>query len=451
MPHDIAINVERLSKVYRIGMKDERPETLAGTVAGWIKSPFRNYRRLRSLSDFRDLQADCSHPRPAAGTKAPTEEDILWALRDVSFQVKRGEVLGVIGRNGAGKSTLLKLLTGITEPTSGRAEIRGRVASLLEVGTGFHPDLTGRENIYLNGTILGMTRKEIDRKFDEIVDFSGIERFIETPVKRYSSGMYVRLAFAVAAHLDPEILLVDEVLAVGDMEFQKKCLGKMDAITKGGRTIIFVSHNMPAIENLCHRALLLNEGCVETLDEVHAVTGLYFRGMKASVRNQTVLGRSYDGSIQLVAFRVGADDNEFVHCGAPLNVSITLETARPVSGLEASLALNNSAGQRLAVLHSKVAGCDLAVSKGRHTLVCKVDSVPFLPGEYSMDLKLYENGISLMVVMSIGQLVVRDSDWLGTGRLPDPSWGGDFVLRHAWVADHADSPNRLIASQDRKV
>ncbi|MGC8669458.1 MAG: ABC transporter ATP-binding protein, partial [Chthonomonadales bacterium] len=182
--------------------------------------------------------------------RAP-ESQSIWALKDVSFEVQPGEVVGIIGRNGAGKSTLLKILSQITEPTEGRVEMRGRVASLLEVGTGFHPELTGRENIYLNGAILGMTRREIDRKFDEIVDFSGVERFIDTPVKRYSSGMYLRLAFAVAAHLDPEILIVDEVLAVGDAAFQKKCLGRMGEVARSGRTVLFVSHNMAAVKALC--------------------------------------------------------------------------------------------------------------------------------------------------------------------------------------------------------
>ncbi|MCA9896469.1 MAG: ABC transporter ATP-binding protein, partial [Anaerolineae bacterium] len=199
----------------------------------------------------------------------------LWALKDVSFEVKRGEVVGIVGRNGAGKSTLLKILSRITEPTSGHAEIHGRVGSLLEVGTGFHPELTGRENIYMNGAILGMRRSEIDRQFDEIVAFAEIERFLDTPVKRYSSGMHVRLAFAVAAHLEPEILLVDEVLAVGDVEFQRKCLGKMEDVAQGGRTVIFVSHNMAAVKDLCQRAFLLKEGELEFVGSVDATIRRY--------------------------------------------------------------------------------------------------------------------------------------------------------------------------------
>ena len=240
---DIAIKVENLSKRYRIGLKEETKDTFVGAMGSILKSPLSNLKRLKKLTQFSNDNQD--------------HDDIIWALKDVSFEVKRGEVIGIIGANGAGKSTLLKILAQITHPTSGRVELNGRVASLLEVGTGFHPELTGRENIYLNGTILGMTKKEIDRKLDEIIDFSGVEKFIDTPVKRYSSGMRVRLAFSVAAHLDPEILLIDEVLAVGDAEFQKKCLGKMDEVARGGRTVLFVSHNMGAIGQLCNKSILI--------------------------------------------------------------------------------------------------------------------------------------------------------------------------------------------------
>lgn len=237
---DIAIRVENLGKLYRIG-KRERYRTLRDSITDTLATPFR---RLRS-----------SHSANGSGNS-----DSIWALKDVSFEVKCGEVIGVIGRNGAGKSTLLKVLSRITEPTVGHVEIHGRVGSLLEVGTGFHPELTGRENIYLNGAILGMRRAEINRKFDEIVTFAEVEKFLDTPVKHYSSGMYVRLAFAVAAHLEPEILVVDEVLAVGDHQFQAKCLNKMNEVGKGGRTVFFVSHSMAAIQRLCQRVLVLKGG-----------------------------------------------------------------------------------------------------------------------------------------------------------------------------------------------
>ncbi len=251
----------------------------------------RNLRNLRRLTRFED-----------------DSPDIIWALRDVSFDVHPGEVVGIIGRNGAGKSTLLKVLTRITEPTSGEIKLYGRVASLLEVGTGFHPELTGRENIYLNGTILGMRKHEIDRKFDEIVDFSEIEKFLDTPVKRYSSGMYVRLAFAVAAHLEPEILLVDEVLAVGDAAFQRKCIGKMGDVAREGRTVLFVSHNMHAIKNLCTKSVLLDQGLVTYSGPVAEAVEKYLQNVSPDLSGDTVA--------QFI--RSLPKDNVFRYCGISL-------------------------------------------------------------------------------------------------------------------------------------
>jgi lipopolysaccharide transport system ATP-binding protein len=246
---DTVIAARKVSKRYLIGEAEQKHETLAGSLAAALAAPIRNVRNLARL-DVSRTEVD-----------AP---DILRALDDVSFDILRGEVVGIIGRNGAGKSTLLKILSRITEPTSGRVGIKGRISALLEVGTGFHPELTGRDNVYMNGTLLGMTKREVDRKFDEIVAFSGVERFLDTPVKRYSSGMQVRLAFAVAAHLDPEILIIDEVLAVGDYEFQNKCLGKMEEVAKGDsrRTILIVSHNMGMVRSLCSRCLFLKAGRV---------------------------------------------------------------------------------------------------------------------------------------------------------------------------------------------
>ncbi|MGB4775780.1 MAG: ABC transporter ATP-binding protein [Daejeonella sp.] len=261
--NEVVIKVSNLSKAYRIGLKEQQHDTLGSLVASWVKSPLKNFKRLRGLAE---INLNDNNP------------DVFWALKDINFEVKRGEVLGIIGKNGAGKSTLLKILSRITEPSTGRVEIYGRVASLLEVGTGFNPELTGRENVYLNGTILGMTRKEIDRKFDEIVEFSGVEKFIDTPVKRYSSGMKVRLAFAVAAHLEPDILIIDEVLAVGDAEFQKKCLGKIqDVAGNNGRTVLFVSHDMKAISGLCSWSFLLVDGQIEKLGNTNDVIDHYLR------------------------------------------------------------------------------------------------------------------------------------------------------------------------------
>jgi lipopolysaccharide transport system ATP-binding protein len=270
---DTTINVKNLSKRYRIGLKEEMYDSLLGKISSWVLSPLTNFRRIQKLSRFKNKGDG---------------EDIIWALNDISFDVQHGEILGIIGRNGAGKSTLLKILSRIVEPTAGTALLNGSVASLLEIGTGFHKELSGRENIYLNGTILGMKRDEIKAKFDEIVEFSEIGKFIDTPVKRYSSGMYVRLAFAVAAHLDPEILIIDEVLAVGDVAFQKKCLGKMSETARAGRTVLFVSHNMHTIQSLCTRTILLEEGKIIKDGNTHEVVSSYIR----PIRENTIDGES---------------------------------------------------------------------------------------------------------------------------------------------------------------
>ena len=281
------ISVENLSKSYQLGVIN------TGTFRGDLQ---RWWARMRGLPD----------PLMKVGEKAHQGETI-WALKDINFTVQQGEAVGIIGRNGAGKSTLLKILSRVTTQTSGAVKVKGRIASLLEVGTGFHPELTGRENVYLNGAILGMTQMEVNRKFDEIVDFSGVEQFIDTPVKRYSSGMYVRLAFAVAAHLEPEILVVDEVLAVGDAEFQKKCLGKMGDVAHAGRTVLFVSHNMGSIQQLCSRAILLNGGQILADDNAGAVVGRYLSigATKLGERLWTDIAQALgDDTARLYAVRV---------------------------------------------------------------------------------------------------------------------------------------------------
>jgi len=265
----VAIKVEGLGKLYRLG------EIGTGTLSHDLN---RAWARLRGKEDPFAIIGE-TNDRTTKGTS-----DFVWSLKNVDFEVKQGEVLGIIGRNGAGKSTLLKILSKVTAPTTGSVKVRGRIASLLEVGTGFHPELTGRENIFLNGAILGMTKAEIRSKFDEIVDFSGVERYIDTPVKRYSSGMYVRLAFAVAAFLEPEILIIDEVLAVGDAEFQKKCLGRMkDVSVNDGRTVLFVSHNMDAVRSLCNRAILMQQGMVNMIGPVADVVSKYYEGIKVNM------------------------------------------------------------------------------------------------------------------------------------------------------------------------
>jgi lipopolysaccharide transport system ATP-binding protein len=322
---DVAIRVDQLSKMYYLGALQQRHDTLRDA----LTSMFRR-------SDRRPSQS--------------SEE--LWALKDVSFEVKQGEVLGIVGRNGAGKSTLLKLLSRITEPTSGRGEIYGRIASLLEVGTGFHPELSGRENIYLNGAILGMHRNEIDRKFDEIVDFSGVERFLDTPVKRYSSGMYVRLAFAVAAHLEPEILLVDEVLAVGDAQFQKKCLGKMGNVAKEGRTILFVSHNMIAMQSLCQRALWLDAGGLKAQGKVAEIIASYLRsGLPANDTHERVwmdiANAPGNDTVRLHRIAVHPDDctaNGTITMQTPLRIEVDYWNLLPAVHLHSTLHIYNDQG-----------------------------------------------------------------------------------------------------------
>lgn len=313
-----AIVIEALSKRYRIGVKEEQHDTLLQSALAWVKSPLTNYRALRRLSRF---EADEDSP------------DAIWALRDVSFSVDPGEVVGIIGRNGAGKSTLLKILSRITPPTAGRVILNGRVSSLLEVGTGFHPELTGRENVYLNGTILGMSKKEVDRKFDEIVAFAEVEKFIDTPVKRYSSGMRVRLAFAVSAHLESEILLVDEVLAVGDAAFQQKCLDKMGGVAESGRTVFFVSHNMQVIRQLCRAAYLLEQGRLVAGGPPGEVIGRYLaEALPTAIADPVAIGDEIRLNNLLVT-QTGDAVGEFLDSNRPFEVHVKYEVLQPVRNL----------------------------------------------------------------------------------------------------------------------
>jgi lipopolysaccharide transport system ATP-binding protein len=337
--NDIAIRAENLGKRYRIG-KRERYQTLRDTLTDTVTAPFRWLR----------------HGRSANGDGAP---DHIWALKDVSFEIPRGEVVGIIGRNGAGKSTLLKVLSRITEPTEGCAEIHGRVGSLLEVGTGFHPELTGRENIYLNGAILGMRKAEIARKFDEIVAFAEIEKFLDTPVKHFSSGMYMRLAFAVAAHLDPEILVVDEVLAVGDAQFQSKCLNKMQDVSRHGRTVVFVSHSMPAIARLCPRTILLDRGGVARYGPSDQVIGFYLRsGLGTSAARAWDDPQRAPGNdiVRLLSVRVrntAGDTVETIGVRESVGIEMEFEVLKPGSVLAPNFHLHNEEGVCLFVAHEQ--------------------------------------------------------------------------------------------------
>ena len=346
---NIAIKVHNLGKRYRIGLKEEVNDSLGGSIIELLKAPFHNYRKYRSLYKFDDVDNNGDINIENATS------DIIWALREVSFEVKKGEVLGIIGANGAGKSTLLKILARITPPTTGSVEIRGKVSSLLEVGTGFHPELSGRENIYLNGTILGMRKKEVDRKFDEIVEFSGVEKFLNTPVKRYSSGMRVRLAFAVAAHLEPDILIIDEVLAVGDAVFQKKCLNKMQDVGHDGRTVLFVSHSMPAVTRMCERVVMIGNGRLVLDGPAHDVVGAYLKGDSGSTSycEWPDAGEAPGGEVvRLRAVRVRTEEGnvtDTVDIRRPVGVELEYDVLKPGSTIIPTFSIWNDEGVNVCV------------------------------------------------------------------------------------------------------
>jgi lipopolysaccharide transport system ATP-binding protein len=360
---EIAIRARGLGKSYRIGAAVQRHDNLREVLVHAATAPLRNLRGLRGVS-------------PAARSSNGKQAGFFWALQDVSFDVKHGEVLGIIGRNGAGKSTLLKILSRITEPSVGRAEVSGRIGSLLEVGTGFHPELTGRENVYLNGSILGMDRGYIARQFDAIVEFSGVERFLDTPVKRYSSGMYLRLAFAVAAYLEPEVLIVDEVLAVGDAEFQRKCLGRMGEVAREGRTILFVSHNMGAIRALCSRALLLQGGRVVLDADADSTVNHYLSaGGASSVALVEWPPENAPQSAELRFLGVGVVDEqgEYVSsldCRQEFSIVVEYEVLRPIAGLRIGFLLETADGIPLCGSNDPDAWSAPVRHQGRYTSRC---------------------------------------------------------------------------------
>jgi len=365
------------------------------------------------------------------------EVDVLWALKDVSFEIEQGEAIGLIGHNGAGKSTMLKLLSRIAEPSTGYAEVTGRVGSLLEVGTGFHPELTGRENVFLNGAILGMRRAEIRKRFDEIVEFANMERFLDTPVKRYSSGMQVRLAFAVAAHLEPEVLLVDEVLAVGDAAFQRKSLTKMAEVARAGSTVIFVSHNLATIQALCQRAILLERGSVVTDAPVEeAVTG-YLRALERAASDDLETrtdrdGRAWEESkVKRLAVYDGDSDEPDVVVGGR-GAKIVIEVTEVLPMMECSLTILNSLGHPITTLDSELSSpADVRDGQSGPRIECKVDSLPLIPGRYRIDVLLrgrqeIQDGLQAAAYFDVEPGVID-------GR-PMPSIGadGDIVLPHTW-------------------
>ncbi len=363
-----------------------------------------------------------------SGQNETTEE--FWALRDVDFEVRRGEVLGVIGRNGAGKSTLLKILSRITEPTEGRVTIRGRVASLLEVGTGFHQELTGRENIYLNGAILGMSRTEIRRKFDEIVAFAEVEKFLDTPVKRYSSGMYVRLAFAVAAHLEPEILIVDEVLAVGDTEFQEKCLGKMrDVTSRDGRTVLFVSHNLRAVSALCTRALYLSSGSVVDSGPTAEVIGLYMHDVDTS-KSPLDLGPVRAGdAIHLLSLAFTPNPCRTFN---ELQFTLTLDCGASARLSDLSLLIYARDGTRVAILDLRESGTLYNLRSGINTVKGLIKPLLLVAGEYNIGLYIKSRNFNGNI-LDLSKLVVHDFDREDGRQAYDPSNRGYLEMDYELI------------------
>ena len=345
--------------------------------------------------------------------------------------MKRGDRVGIIGRNGAGKSTLLKVLSRITEPTSGKISIKGRVASLLEVGTGFHPELTGRENIYLNGAILGMMRSEIRRKFDEIVDFAEVEKFLDTPVKHYSSGMYVRLAFAVAAHLEPEILVVDEVLAVGDAAFQKKCLGKMEDVSKEGRTILFVSHNMAAIQNLCKRAIWLNQGQLIIDNQTQIVVNKYLSTTATNLSNISLADRKDrqgDGKVRFTSVQFENEEGTAYsfYSGHKAKIILFFEnnTNQNLKNFNIALGIDNQMGERITHLSTEIRGTNLDnVNYDVNYVTIELDKLPFTAGRYSFTIFSTVNGVIADWIQNAGFFEVESGDFYGTGKIPETTHG----------------------------
>lgn len=408
-----AVRVEGLSKQYTVGARSEEYGTLRDAISGLFRRPFRT-------------------------DPAEREKRQFLALRDVSFDVPAGEILGIVGRNGAGKSTLLKVLSRITEPTKGRVRIRGRVSSLLEVGSGFHAELTGRENLYLNGSILGMSRREIESKFDEIVAFAEVEKFIDTPVKRYSSGMYLRLAFAVAAHLEPEILIVDEVLAVGDSSFQSKCIGKMGQVANSGRTVLFVSHNMPAVRALCNRCLWLKQGQLMLDDTPERVIHEHLQedtteGAAIDLRSHS--GRARQSEMPMMQHLTILNSERMptgtIVTGEALTFQVTLDLPRPLRHPRGAIWLTNDTGVELFTLDSNLQRIPLDELSGQAVFECHVSEMPLVPGRYTIGLSFGDTVRMYDHIERALSFEVVAGDYFGVGRMP-PRRNSVFLMRSEW-------------------
>lgn len=413
-----ALVVENITKQYTVGARGEEYHTLRDAISGLFKRPWR----------------------PSADAQ---EKSQFFALRDVSFEVPAGQILGIVGRNGAGKSTLLKILSRITEPTQGRVRIRGRVSSLLEVGSGFHAELTGRENLYLNGSILGMSRREIERKFDEIVAFAEVEKFIDTPVKRYSSGMYLRLAFAVAAHLEPEILIVDEVLAVGDSSFQSKCIGKMGQVANSGRTVLFVSHNMPAVQALCNRCLWLNQGHLLLDDAPDRVINEYLKDNTtegATLDLQVHPGRARNAEVMMRHLSILNGErlpSGSIITGEAVTFRVELDLPRVIRHPRGALWLTNESGVELFTLDSNLQLDPLEELRGRAAFECHVPEMPLAPGRYTVNMSFGDTVRMYDQIERVISFDVVPGDFFGVGRMP-PRRNSVFLMRSHWTGRMLD-------------
>jgi lipopolysaccharide transport system ATP-binding protein len=429
---EFAIQSKDLGKRYQIGERAQYT-ALRDVLTDALYAPFR---RLFGNSQFAIRNSQSDH---------------IWALKDVSFDIKHGEVVGIIGHNGAGKTTLLKILSRIADPTEGCVDIYGRLGSLLEVGTGFHGELTGRENIYLNGAILGMRKAEVDRKFDEIVAFSEIERFIDTPVKHYSAGMWVRLAFAVAAHLDPEILLLDEVLAMGDAGFQKKCLKKMGEVGQGGRTVLLVSHNMAAVTNLCERAILLKAGRIVRDGPAPVVVREYLEsfGDGGGISLEDRMDRYGSGRLRITNISLEDATGRPVRCfrsgeAGRLVIQYRGTGEQSFRNVLVSLALFSPWGEKVCELETTYTGDHFDVIAPRGRFICQIPRLPLQAGNYQLTIRVCEGErIYLDLVQNAGQIRVEKGDFFGTGRLPDT---GTILVDHSWRYEPDD---QLTADYER--
>ncbi|MFC1838334.1 ABC transporter ATP-binding protein [Thermodesulfobacteriota bacterium] len=433
---NIVIKVENLSKRYTIGSGDTAGyRTIRETIVDAAQAPFiklrdaGRYLKHSLLPAPRSKLSSSGSSLPAPSSSLHDSDDTFWALKDVSFEVNRGEVVGIIGRNGAGKSTLLKILSKITEPTAGRVELKGRVGSLLEVGTGFHPELTGHENVYLYGAILGMDRWEISRKFDEIIAFAELEKFINTPVKRYSSGMYMRLAFAVAAHLEPEILLVDEVLAVGDAAFQKKCLGKMGDVSKEGRTVLFVSHNMAAIENLCEKGIVLNQGSVKYFGDQKKAISYYLEGFSKTISPlKERKDRIGSGTIRVTGLEVKdmkGNSLNSVAAGQDIDIFLYFECYTDDVSLNviSSISCKTQLDVPVFLLTSRITGNQYGMLPRSGAFVCRLPRLPLPASTYRIGFSIRAGGEYIDCINDAMDLNIIEGDFYGKGILPPISHG----------------------------